>query len=115
MYVLFRSYTTIGYSINSGFVSDRTTVHIYDIILTILEHIKKSMIKYRFGSIYYRSLMHVSVRGLTVNSPLLPLNSPHAQKFNVKSVKQIFAIIVVKYGIQINHVINSGLLRNVQK
>ena len=86
--------------------------HIYEIIL---EHIKKSMIKYRFGSIYYRSLMHVSVRGLTVNSPLLPLNSPHAQKFNVKSVKQIFAIIVDKYGIQTSHVINSGLLRNVHE
>ena len=112
MYVLFRSYTTIGYSINSGFVSEKVSDQIYEINL---EHIKKSMIKYRFGSIYYRSLMHVSVRGLTVNSPLLPLNSPHAQKFNVKSVKQIFAIIVVKYGIQINHVINSGLLRNVQK
>lgn len=87
-------------------------IHIYEIIL---EHIKKSMIKYRFGSIYYRSLMHVSVRGLTVNSPLLPLNSPHAQKFNVKSVKQIFAIIVDKYGIQTSHVINSGLLRNVHE
>ena len=74
------------------------------------------MIKYRFGSIYYRSQMRVSVRGLTVNSPLLPLNSPHAQKFNVKSVKQTFAIIVAKYGIRTNHVTNSGLLRNnVQK
>lgn len=78
-------------------------------------HIKKSMIKYRFGSIYYRSQMHVFVRGLTVNSPLLPLNSPHAQKFNVKSVKQTFAIIVAKYGTQTNHVTSSGLLRNVQK
>lgn len=41
MYVLFRSYTAIGYSINSGFVSDRTTVHICEIILNYFRTYKE--------------------------------------------------------------------------